>query len=102
LFLVISIAFTFSGFAQVKPEYLYNPSTPYGTLDIRTKISSSVYYYLDEGKTFSYRESAPGVHTNTFLDMTSWNSSPFLQGNLRKKDGANDFFVMNYRLLPPV
>ena len=74
---------------------------PYGTLDIRTNISSSTYYYIQENKTFSFRESSPGVRTNKYLDMTSWDSSPFNQGNLRKKEGTKDKFIMNYRLLFP-
>jgi|GEM_PF-5291475 len=88
--------------AQVKSSYLYNTSMPYGTLDIRTRISSSDYFYIQENKTFSFRESAPGVRTNTYLDMTSWDSSPYKQGNLRRKVGTADRFVMNYRLLPPL
>lgn len=88
-------------FAQVKGAYQYNTSMPYGTLDIRTRISSSDYYYLQENKTFSFRESSPGVRTNTYLDMTSWESNPYRQGNLRRKTGTTDNFVMNYRLLFP-
>src|SRR5688572_25538463 len=87
------------GFAQVKSSYLYNTSMPYGVLDIRTRISSTNYYYLQEGKTFSYRESSPGVRTNTYNDMTTWESSPYGQGNLRQKNGTSDKFIMNYRLL---
>jgi hypothetical protein len=87
--------------AQVKSAYIYNTSMPYGTLDIRTQISSTYYYYLQEGITFSYRESAPGVRTNTYRDMTSFESSPYQQGNLRLKNGATDKFIMNYRLLLP-
>jgi poly(3-hydroxybutyrate) depolymerase len=89
--------------AQVKSTYIYNTSMPYGTLDLRTTISSSEYYYLQENKTFSYRESSPGVRTNTYLDMTStWDSSPYKQGNLRKKIGTADKYILNYRLLFPV
>jgi len=76
---------------------------PYGTLDIRTNISSSVYYYLVENRTFSYRQSSPGVRTNTYLDMTStWDSSPYLQGHMRFRNGTSDKFTMNYRLLFPL
>jgi hypothetical protein len=89
--------------AQVKSSYLYNTSMPYGTLDIRTKISSTNYYYLLEGQTFAFRESSPGVKTNSYLDMTSWgDSSPYGQGHLRYKNGSSDKFIMNYRLLKPV
>lgn len=94
--------FPFAAFAQVKSSYLYNTSMPYGTLDIRTYISSSQYYYLQEGKTFAYRESSPGVRTYKYRDMTSWESSPYAQGNMRYKNGTSDKFVMNYRLLKPV
>lgn len=87
---------------QVKSNFIYSTSMPYGTLDLRTTISSTDYYYLLENKTFSYRESSPGVRTNTYLDMTStWDSSPYKQGNLRRKTGTVDKFIMNYRLLFP-
>jgi hypothetical protein len=88
--------------AQVKSNYLYNTAMPYGTLDIRTKITSTNYFYLQEGKTFAFRESSPGVKTNAYLDMTSFDSSPYQQGNLRRKNGSIDQFVMNYRLLLPL
>lgn len=74
--------------AQVKGNYQYNTSMPYGTLDIRTRISSSDYYYLQENITYSFRESSPGVKTKTYFDMTSWDSSPYKQGNLRRKTGT--------------
>lgn len=88
-------------YSQVKSNYEYSTSMPYGTLDIRTQISSSDYYYLQENRTFSSRESAPGVRTNKYHDMTSWDSSPYAEGNLRRKTGAIDKFIMNYRLLFP-
>jgi hypothetical protein len=87
---------------QVKPEYLHNTTLPIGPLDLRTKISTSTYYYLEENKTFSFRESAPGVRTNTYADITSWDSSPYGEGHMRKKDGTKDEFIMNYRLLKPL
>jgi hypothetical protein len=101
LFLLIGLSQPVS-IAQVKSNYLYSTTMPYGTLDIRTYISSTNYFYLQEGKTFAYRESSPGVKTNKYRDMTSWESSPYLQGNLRQKNGTSDKFMMNYRLLPPV
>ena len=103
-FLALSVFLLISGcisFAQVKSSYQYSTTMPYGTLDIRTKISSTNYYYLQEDKTFSFRESAPGVRTNANLDMTSYESSPYKQGNLRQKNGALDKFIMNYRMLMP-
>jgi hypothetical protein len=100
-FLFLVLYFT-SASAQVKPEYLYNTTLPFGTLDIRTKISPSTLYYLEENKTFSFRESAPGVRTNTFADITSWDSSPYGEGHMRKKNGTTDEFIMNYRLLKPL
>lgn len=74
---------------------------PYGTLDLRLAKSASRYYYLQEDITFSFRENPPGVKTNTFYDMTSWDSSPYKEGNLREKNGSNDLFVLNYRILFP-
>lgn len=102
LIFLLVLFFSITGLAQVKQEYLYNTSMPYGVLDIRTQISSSNYYYLQEGITFSFRESSPGVKTNTYLDMTPWDSSPYGEGNLRKKDGSKDEFIMNYRILQPL
>ncbi len=88
-------------FSQVDTSYIYNTAMPYGTLDLRLAKSDTRYYYLQEDVTFSFRESAPGVKTNTFRDMTSWNSDPYRQGNMREKNGTQDQFVMNYRLLFP-
>ncbi len=88
-------------YAQVDTSFIYNASRPYGTLDIRIAKSSARYYYLQEDVTFSFRESASGVRTNSFRDMTSWDSSPYTEGNLREKNGNADTFVMNYRLLFP-
>lgn len=90
-----------TAFSQVDTSYIYNNSTPYGALDIRIAKSASSYYYLKEGQTFSFRESSPGVRTNTFRDMTSWDSSPYEEGNLREVSSSGDNFVMNYRLLKP-
>lgn len=87
--------------AQVDTTFIYNNSMPYGTLDIRIATSATAYYYLQDGKTFSFRANA-GVPTNTYLDMTSWDSSPYQQGNLRFLNGSADNFVMNYRYLPPL
>lgn len=96
LFILVAPAFS-----QVDTSYIYNTAMPYGTLDLRIAKSETRYYYLQEDITFSFRESAPGVKTNTFNDMTSWNSDPYRQGNLREKNGSQDLFVMNYRLLFP-
>jgi hypothetical protein len=97
--LLLLVSFVSS--AQVDTTYIYNNNTPYGSLDIRIANSATWYYYLDEGKTFSFRESAPGVRTNTFFDMTSWDSSPYSQGNLREKNSSGDFYRMNYRMMSP-
>jgi hypothetical protein len=102
LLLLIAYLISFGAFSQVKSSYLYNTSMPYGVLDLRTKISSSNYFYLKEGQTFSYRESSPGVRTNTYRDMTGFESNPYKQGHLRHKNGTKDIFKMNYRLLMPV
>lgn len=91
-----------SSFAQVKGSYQYNTAMPYGTLDIRIRITSTNYYYLQENKTFSFRETSPGVKSNTYVDMTSWESNPYTQGNLRHKIETADKFKMNYRLLKPL
>jgi len=101
-FFALYFSFVVSVFSQVDTAYIYNQSTTYGTLDIRIAKSATRYYYLQEDVTFSFRESSPGVKTNTYLDMTSWDSSPYTEGNLREKVGEVDNFVMNYRLLKPV
>ena len=88
-------------FAQVDTTYIYNANKPYGTLDIRIAKSATRYYFLQENKTISFREKSPGVKTNTFRDMTSWDSSPYTEGNLRERINSSDVFVMNYRLLFP-
>src|SRR5688500_12164179 len=88
-------------FGQVDTTLIYNNNMPYGSLDIRIANSATWYYYLQENKTFSFRESSPGVKTDTFHDMTSWTSDPYTQGNLREKNGSSDQFIMNYRLLKP-
>src|SRR3712207_2684468 len=80
--------------AQIDTSYVYRTGMPYGTLDIRIAKSATRYYYLQENKTFSFRESAPGVRTDTYHDMTSWDSSPYTQGNLREKNGTTDAFIM--------
>ncbi len=87
--------------AQVDTTFIYDTDTPYGSLDIRIAKSPTNYYYLQENKTFSFRESSPGVKTDAYRDMTSWDSSPYMEGNLREKNGAADNFVMNYRMLMP-
>lgn len=86
--------------AQVDTSFVYNTNTPYGTLDIRIAKSATRYYYLQEDRTVSFRE-VSGVRTNTYRDMTSWDSSPYTEGNLRERAGTSDFFIMNYRLLFP-
>ncbi len=87
--------------AQVDTSYIYNPTSQFGALDIRISKSATDFYYLQENITTSFRESAPGVKTNTYEDMTSWDSKPYSQGNLRQKSGTKDLFIMNYRLLFP-
>ena len=103
LYTIFSLIFLQSaGLAQVRPGFLYNPNMPYGTLDIRTEINGkSDYYYLVEGRTFSFRESGPGVPTDTYLKMTNFDTSPFQEGHMRHKKDNDDFFEMNYRLLFP-
>ena len=91
----VNLAFTLACFAQVDTAYVYNPNTPYGALDIRIAKSATNYYYLQEEQTFSFRG------TNTFFDMTTWDSSPYVEGHLREKTNTADYFIMNYRLLKP-
>lgn len=98
---VLYLGTTMCALSQVDTSYIYNPNMPYGTLDLRLAKSPTRYYYLQEDVTFSYRESAPGVRTNTYASMTTWNTSAYGQGNLREKNGTADNFVMNYRLLKP-
>ena len=100
--IALCLVFYHTTFSQVDTSFIYKTGTPFGTLDIRVAESSTRYWYLQEGKTFSFRESSPGVKTGTYRDMTSWDSSPYTQGNLRKKNGTLDDFIMNYRLLFPV
>ncbi len=102
LLVLLLLPTSFSLFAQVDTSYIYNTNKPYGTLDIRIAKSSTRYYFLQENRTISFREKSPGVKTNTFRDMTSWDSSPYAEGNLREKINSSDVFVMNYRLLFPL
>src|SRR5688500_16851970 len=90
-----------TSFAQVDTSYIYNTNTPFGTLDIRISKSTSRYYHLEENKTFSFRESSPGVKTNSYRDMTTWDSNPYTQGILWEKNGTANYFILNYRLLFP-
>ncbi len=89
-----------STYAQVDTTLIYSNDRPYGSLDIRIAKSSSNYYFLVEDKTFSFRKNA-GANTDTYLDMTSWDSSPYAQGHMKEKTSTADLFVMNYRLLKP-
>ncbi len=73
---------------------------PYNTasqsIDARINYSSgSVRYYLQEGKTFSYRG------TDTYFPMAGFASQDYTQGNLRRIFFGADLFDMNYRLLHP-
>lgn len=89
-----------SGFSQVDTSYIYKTGTPFGALDIRIAKSATNYYYLKDG-TFTFRESSPGVRTNKFFDMTSWDSSPYQEGHMLEKTATADNFVMNFRLMVP-
>lgn len=100
--LAVSFVITISSpvLGQVDTTFIYNESMPYGKLDLRLSKSESNYYYLQEGKTFSFR-SVDGQKTNSYLHLTSWNSEPYQQGELREKFSSSDRFIMNYRLLFP-
>ncbi len=98
---LIGVVLYSQAYCQVDTTFIYSNNKPYGSLDIRIRKSATSYYYLEEDKTFSFRETSPGVKTNTYLDMTGWDSSPYREGHLREKNGTSDNFVMNYRLLMP-
>lgn len=85
---------------QVDTSFIYKPNASYGKLDLRISRSESNYYYLDENKTFSYR-ALNGAKTNTYLDLTAWDSEKYQEGNLRQVLNEKDLFTMNYRLLVP-
>jgi hypothetical protein len=99
--LILSLIYSVVSDAQVDTSFIYNTTRPYGLLDIRISKSATRYFYLREGSTFSFRESAPGVPTNTYMDKTAWDSSPYEQGQMREKNGTADDFILNYRLLHP-
>lgn len=85
---------------QVDTILIYNEGTAYGTLDLRLRKSETHYYYLREGKTFSFRKEN-GQRTDNYLHMNAWETSPYEQGQLRERIGDRDRFVMNYRFLKP-
>jgi chitodextrinase len=99
---LLQLTVSLYAYAQVDTSYVYNTNRPYGTLDIRIAKSATRYYYLEENITFSFRQNSSGQKTKTFRDMTSWDSSPYTNGNLREKIGTSDVFIMNYRLLFPL
>src|SRR5690242_8226754 len=99
--LCVFMLICFNAVSQVDTAFVFKTGMPYGVLDIRIAKSATRYYYLQEGKTVAFRESAPGVKTDSYVSRTTWDSSPYLQGNLREKNGSDDNFVMNYRLLMP-
>lgn len=69
-------------------------------IDIRL-AGTNLSYYLDEGKTFSFRK-VNGVNTNSYYPMAGFTSFPaYTQGNLRRIFFGNDTYEMNYRLMFP-
>jgi pimeloyl-ACP methyl ester carboxylesterase len=78
--------------AQVDTSLIYNPRAPFGSLDIRIATSTNRFYFLEEDN---------GYNSNTYLDMTAWDSESYRQGNMRERNGSKDSFVMNYRMLVP-
>lgn len=98
--LIILCCTYLNSYSQVDTSYLFNPAAPYGVLDIRIARSSNEYYYLEDNKTFSFRQ-VEGSQTNTYLDMTAWDSSPYHEGNMRISASGSNAFVMNYRYLKP-
>lgn len=99
-FVVLGCCIQIAVHSQVDTALIYKVTTPYGALDIRLSKAPDHYYYLQENKTFSFRTDN-GEPTNTYLNMTAWDSSPYLEGNMREKTDSSDQFVMNYRLLMP-
>ena len=87
--------------SQVDTTLIYNPNTKFGLLDVRLSKGAGHNYYLEENRTFSFRMDG-GTPTNTFLNMTAWDSGPYAEGNMRERGALGDMFVMNYRLLPPM
>lgn len=99
-FLFIHLMVLSECFGQIDSVFLYNESAPYGPLDITIWRSENDYYFLEDGKTFSFRE-RDGVRTNNYFDMTAWDSSPYKQGTVKRKTDQGDLFIMNYRYLVP-
>src|SRR5690606_8681874 len=64
--------------------------------------SAVEFYYIQEGVTFSFRESSPGKRTNTYRKRTTWDSSPYKEGHLRFRGTNRDHFLINYRFLSPI
>src|SRR5690606_15526403 len=95
---VLCVFLHFTCLSQVDTTYIHKNGTPFGALDLRIAKSPTNYYYLAEG-TYAFRESSPGVRTNTFYDMTSWDSGPYIEGHLMERTSTGDKFVMNFRLL---
>lgn len=100
ILVVLLSALSPAGLAQVDTTLLYNSNTAYGLLDVRLSRGPGHSYYLEENKTFSFR-SNNGTPTGTYLNMTAWDSSPYSEGHMRERDGNEDLFVMNYRMLSP-
>lgn len=102
IYVIITVTlFYFSSKAQVDTSYLHGSKFGDSNLDIRIYIDQNNYYYLEEGKTFSYRE-VDGQRTNTYFPMAGFNTSQYTEGHLRKQNGpSSSQFVMNYRLLFP-
>lgn len=100
LFITYLVLFKFT-YAQVDTSYIYGQRFGDNNFDIRIYIDQNNYYYLEEGKTLSYR-AVNGVPTDTYHPMAGFNTSQYTEGHLRRKNGATtSHFIMNYRLLFP-
>lgn len=86
--------------SQVDSAFIFKSRTVFGGLDIRLSKGPGHVYYLQEGVTFSFRKRSEAP-TETYHDMTAWDSKPYTEGNLRQRDSESDMFVMNYRFLNP-
>lgn len=101
--LLYTFLFAFLNFpclSQIDTAHVYSRNTAFGTLDIRLSKGGDHHYYLEEGRTFSFRTDHTGP-TNSYLKMTAWDSSPYSEGHMRERSSGADLFVMNYRLLKP-
>ncbi len=87
------------GLLTLMPLSIFGQNADSASVSLWSGNGQTRIYHLNQG-TFSYR------NTNTFFDMTSWDSSPYGEGHLyfnsTPGNPATRQFVMNYRLLSPL